>query len=181
MLRAPVLDAERLAFSVGEGQAQPSATGIWDRHVGTSVKHGEIGAMNRKAHFAMGIGLTLTVALGGVVALTVHPSAVCATSSETSFQEDVFPIFKGRCIDCHQPGGQGYEKSGLDLSTYDGLMKGTKYGPMVVPGHPETSNLMWLLDWKASPELRMPHGKKKLSTCDRDAIRHWIREGAKNN
>jgi hypothetical protein len=40
---------------------------------------------------------------------------------------------------------------------------------------------MWLLDWKASPELRMPHGKKKLSTCDRDAIRHWIREGAKNN
>jgi mono/diheme cytochrome c family protein len=146
------------------------------------VKHGEIGAMNRKAHFAMGIGLTLTVALGGVVvALTVHPNPVCAASSETSFQEDVYPIFKGRCIDCHQPGGQGYEKSGLDLSTYEGVMKGTKYGPLIVPGDPDTSNLMWLLDWKASPELRMPHGKKKLSTCDRDAIRHWIREGAKNN
>jgi mono/diheme cytochrome c family protein len=145
------------------------------------VKHGDIGAMNRKAHCAMAIGLTLTVALGGVVALTVHPNAVCAASPETSFQEDVFPIFKGRCIDCHQPGGQGYEKSGLDLSTYEGVMKGTKYGPMIVPGDPDTSNLMWLLDWKASPELRMPHGKKKLSTCDRDAIRHWIREGAKNN
>ena len=137
--------------------------------------------MNRKAHFAMAIGLTLTVALGGVVALTVHSNAVCAASPETSFREDVFPIFKGRCIDCHQPGGQGYEKSGLDLSTYEGVMKGTKYGPMIVPGDPDTSNLMWLLDWKASPELRMPHGKKKLSTCDRDAIRHWIREGAKNN
>jgi len=33
----------------------------------------------------------------------------------------------------------------------------------------------------ASPEARMPHGKKKLSICDRDAIRAWIREGAKNN
>ena len=40
---------------------------------------------------------------------------------------------------------------------------------------------MWLLDWRASPEVRMPHGKKKLSICDRDAIRAWIREGAKNN
>jgi mono/diheme cytochrome c family protein len=137
--------------------------------------------MNRNDHSAMGIGLILTVALGGVVAVTVHPNAACAASPETSFQEDVFPIFKGRCIDCHQPGGQGYEKSGFDLSTYEGLMKGTKYGPMVVPGDPVTSNLMWLLDWRASPELRMPHGKKKLSTCDRDAIRHWIREGAKNN
>jgi len=27
----------------------------------------------------------------------------------------------------------------------------------------------------------MPHGKKKLSICDRNAIRAWIREGAKNN
>jgi hypothetical protein len=34
---------------------------------------------------------------------------------------------------------------------------------------------------RASPELRMPHGNKKLSTCDRDAIRNWIRQGAKNN
>jgi mono/diheme cytochrome c family protein len=146
-----------------------------------SVKDGEIGAMNRKAHFAAGTGLALIVALGGVIALTGHPNPVCAASSETSFKEDVFPIFKGRCIDCHQPGGQGYEKSGLDLSTYDGVMKGTKHGPMIVLGDPDTSNLMWLLDWKASPELRMPHGKKKLSTCDRDAIRHWIREGAKDN
>jgi hypothetical protein len=28
----------------------------------------------------------------------------------------------------------------------------------------------------ASPEARMPHG-----ICDRNAIRAWIREGAKNN
>jgi hypothetical protein len=60
-------------------------------------------------------------------------------------------------------------------------MKGTKFGPVVKPGDPETSNLIWLLDWRGSPELRMPHGKKKLSTCDRDAIRTWIRQGAKNN
>jgi hypothetical protein len=99
----------------------------------------------------------------------------------TSFAEDVFPIFKGRCLDCHQPGGKGYEASGLDLRTHEGLMKGTKFGPMIVPRDPETSNLMWLLDWRASPEIRMPHGMKQLSICDRTAIRRWILEGAQNN
>jgi hypothetical protein len=74
----------------------------------------------------------------------------------TTFHEDVFPIFKGRCIDCHRPGGAGYEASGLDLTTYEGLMKGTEHGPMVIPRDPDSSNLMWLLDWRASPELRMP-------------------------
>jgi hypothetical protein len=73
------------------------------------------------------------------------------------------------------------KKIGLDLITYEGLMKGTKYRSMVVPGDPDMSNLMLLLDLKASPELNMPHGKKQLSICDRDAIREWIRQGAKNN
>ena len=137
--------------------------------------------MNGKPLFAVGTALTLAAVLGGVIGLTGHPNPACAATAQTSFQEDVFPIFKGRCIDCHQPGGQGYEQSGLDLSTYEGVMKGTKFGPVVIPGDPDTSNLMWLLDWKASPELRMPHGMKKLSTCDRNEIRHWIREGAKDN
>jgi hypothetical protein len=79
----------------------------------------------------------------------------------------------------HQPGGAGYEKSGLDLTTYEGLMKGTKFGAMVIPRDPEGSNLMWLLDWRASPEVRMAHGKKKLSICDRNAIRAWIREATR--
>jgi mono/diheme cytochrome c family protein len=125
-------------------------------------------------------GAVAAVAIGAVVEGAVTSSEVCA-AEKTSFAEDVFPIFKGRCISCHQPGGAGFEKSGLDLSTYEGVMKGTKLGKMVVPGSPETSNLIWLLDFRASPELRMPHGKKKLSTCDRDAIRAWISEGALNN
>ena len=109
------------------------------------------------------------------------PSALLCAAEPQSFSEDILPIFKGRCANCHQSGGAGYEKSGLDLTTYEGLMKGTKFGAMVVPRDPESSNLMWLLDWRASPEVRMPHGKKKLSICDRNAIRAWIREGAKNN
>jgi mono/diheme cytochrome c family protein len=124
-------------------------------------------------------GIALAAGMIGLGMMT--PSTRLCAAEPQSFSEDVFPIFKGRCLSCHQPGAEGYEKSGLDLTTYEGLMKGTKFGAMVVPRDPEGSNLMWLLDWRASPELRMPHGKKKLSTCDRNAIRAWIREGAKNN
>lgn len=134
----------------------------------------------------------LAVAVGGIQFTTSSP-AYCApndqparvypesSQSKKSFKEDVMPIFVGRCVSCHQPGGEGYAKSGLDLTSYAGLMKGTKYGPMVIPGDPESSNLMLLLDWRASPELRMPHGKKQLNSCDRNDIRSWIREGAKDN
>jgi mono/diheme cytochrome c family protein len=106
---------------------------------------------------------------------------VCAAQAQLSFKEDISPILQGRCVGCHRPGGEGSEKSGFDVSTYEGLMKGTKYGPMVIPGDPDVSNLVRLLDWKVAPEIRMPHGKKQLSSCDRDAIREWVRQGAKNN
>ena len=137
--------------------------------------------INKNPLFAVSVVLTMTLAVGGAVILAGRPDRVSAASAIISFKDDVLPIFKSRCIDCHQPGGEGYEKSGLDLRTYAGVMKGTKFGSMVTPGNPDTSNLTWLLDWKASPEIRMPHGKSKLSICDRDAIREWIRQGAKDN
>lgn len=125
----------------------------------------------------------VVLAIGGTTAIEVFDSStpLCAATAKMSFADDVLPIFKGYCFGCHQPGGQGNEKSGLDLSTYDGVMKGTKFGKMVVPGDPESSNLMWLLDWRGAPDTHMPLGKKKLSTCERDTIRNWIREGAKDN
>src|SRR5262245_47730413 len=134
--------------------------------------------MKRRTLKASAVVLT---AASMIIVDTATPSAQLCAAEPQSFSEDILPIFQGRCVSCHQPGGQGYEKSGLDLTTYEGLMKGTKHGAMVVPRDPESSNLVWLLDWRASPELRMPHGKKKLSICDRNAIRAWIREGAKNN
>jgi hypothetical protein len=94
------------------------------------------GRMRFRAFAGAATAIVIVAVVGGVV----PSSEVCA---QTSFAEDVFPIFKGRCIDCHQPGGDGFEKSGLDLSTYEGLMKGTKFGPMVIPRDPNTSNLMW--------------------------------------
>jgi hypothetical protein len=124
--------------------------------------------------------VALSIGTATSVGVLNAPNA-CAAEEMVSFKEDILPLFKWRCASCHEPGGSGYEKSGLDLTSYAGLMKGTKFGAMVIPREPESSNLMLLLDWRASPALRMPHGKKQLSSCDRSTIRSWIRQGAKDN
>ncbi len=121
-----------------------------------------------------------TLLLGAVVLSTAALGA--ATKKPTvSFSEDIFPILQIRCQSCHQAGHEGYERSGLKLDSYEDLMKGTKFGRIVEPGDEATSNLMVLLDGRADKSLQMPHGKKRLSICDRNAIRTWIHEGALNN
>jgi mono/diheme cytochrome c family protein len=120
-----------------------------------------------------------TLAAGALFALAAAPAF--AKEEPVSFAEDVNPILQVRCLACHTPGAEGTEKSGLDLSTYAGVMKGTKHGPMIVAGEPLTSNLMVLIEGRADKSLQMPHGKKKLNSCDRDTIRRWIQQGAKDN
>jgi uncharacterized membrane protein len=117
--------------------------------------------------------------MAALLAAAVSPAL--AKEPPVSFSEDIQPILQIRCTVCHQPGQDGYERSGFDLTSYEGLMKGTKHGPMISPGDPVTSNLMVLIDGKADKSLQMPHGKKKLSSCDRDLIRKWIKQGAQNN
>lgn len=127
--------------------------------------------------------LSIVIAAGSLACL-VPPRPVLAQGGKptpVSFKEDVLPILQVHCASCHAPGGAGTEASGLNLTSYQGVMKGTKYGAMVVPGDPDTSNLMLLLDWRVSAQLRMPHDKKQLPAGERDTIRTWIRQGAKNN
>jgi Planctomycete cytochrome C len=118
-------------------------------------------------------GTGKAIAAGSFGELVPPKSAHAATAKEpaTNFQEDMRPVLRGRCVSCHSPSGDGYKASGLDLTSYKGVLAGTKFGPMVNPGEPDSSNLMRLLNWRAAPQLRMPHSKKQLSVCDRNAIR----------
>ena len=50
------------------------------------------------------------------------------------FEKDVKPILDQNCLSCHQEGGTGYEASGFSMVSYDDLMKGTKFGAMVIGG-----------------------------------------------
>jgi hypothetical protein len=103
------------------------------------------------------------------------------TRGQVSFSEDIVPIFRGWCYSCHQSGGKGYVASGVNLTSYAGLMKGTKFGPVVIPGEPDASTLVALIYGRTSKEIRMPFGHKPLPDCLRSNVWTWIFQGAKNN
>jgi hypothetical protein len=64
--------------------------------------------------------------------LTLHG---CATEPAVSYQFDIDPILKENCLQCHvPPNGVVYLKTGLNMATYETLMHGTIYGPVIVPG-----------------------------------------------
>jgi hypothetical protein len=72
--------------------------------------------------------------------------------------------------------------SGFDLQGYDSLMKGTRYGPVVLPGEPLTSALVMLIEGRADPSIKMPHAGAQPLTAEQIAtIRRWVEQGAKNN
>jgi hypothetical protein len=78
--------------------------------------------------------------------------------------------------------GSGYEASGFSMASYDELLKGTKFGPMIIPGDSEGSNLIVLMEGRADPSIAMPHGDaERVSGADIDKIRRWIDQGAKKN
>ena len=120
------------------------------------------------------VAATLALGLGG-----------CAKEEPVvevvSYQTDVLPILKDNCMECHVEGGKGLKASGLSMESYDGLMKGTEYGPIIKPGDAISSSMVMLLEGRADPSIRMPHGKKSLPKEQVEVLKVWIDQGAKNN
>jgi len=102
--------------------------------------------------------------------------------NDTDYKNKVYPVLELYCLECHQPGGKGYQASGFDVRTYQSLMKGTQFGPVINPGDAYTSNLMVLIEGRSSKKIRMPHVERRdLSKWEKHLIRAWINRGAKNN
>jgi len=120
-----------------------------------------------------------------LLALSVLTAALLQTgcgggTKPLTYQANIKPILDTNCVSCHVPGGSGFEKTGLRLDSYDALMKGTQFGPVVVPGSSVSSTLYRLVSGQADPSIRMPHGKASLPESDVSTIAAWIDQGAKN-
>src|ERR1700693_423594 len=77
---------------------------------------------------------------------------------EGSYKHDVLPIIHDYCLNCHQHRGKGYEKSGLDMRTYQSLMKGTKFGTVIKPGDSYTSIMIQVVEGRVHSAIKMPFG-----------------------
>ena len=118
----------------------------------------------------------------GIVLIVLLMSGCGKEERQVSFRYDVQPILRSNCIECHiSPDGEGFLKTGLSMATYQKLMKGTIYGPVIVPGDSRHSILNMLVEGRADPSMRMPHGRKPLGAEDIEILRLWVDQGAVNN
>jgi len=110
----------------------------------------------------------------GLAVLLAGPSfATAADAKPVSFQEDVLPIFRGRCNTCHNADKQ---KGGLSLENFGGAMAGGGSGKVIEPGDADASTL-WLAVSHAE-EPFMPPNADKLPDAELAVIKAWIAAGA---
>jgi Planctomycete cytochrome C len=116
----------------------------------------------------------------GAMLVCVFMLSACSPRN-VSFRADVQPILKKYCLECHVPGGAGYNASSFDMSSYETVMKGGSFGPFVIPGDPFTSTLNMLVEGRADPSIQMPHGREKLGDREIEILKVWVQEGARDN
>jgi hypothetical protein len=99
-----------------------------------------------------------------------------------TFDKDIEPMLKASCVNCH---GGAKPRSGLDLSTKDGALKGGRGGKDIIAGHGDQSNvLLFASDAVAKTEMPPLSARTRTPpvpalTKDQLAVlRAWIDQGA---
>ena len=102
-------------------------------------------------------------------------------TKQVSFSKSVMPILEAKCLSCHAEGSEGFEASGFSVESYEQVMKGTRNGPVIEPGHSYFSTLQIVVEHRADPSTSMPKDSAKLSGSEIQIIGEWIDQGAMNN
>ena len=128
-----------------------------------------------------------TVVVSPALIACVWLTGCNSTNTEVSYKNDVRPVLTAYCLECHTPGsathppGKGYAQNQFSMESYEDLIKGTKFGPVIKPGDATSSTLVRAVEGKVDPRIQMPHGKGPLPEKDAATIRNWVTQGAKNN
>ncbi len=108
----------------------------------------------------------------GLILALAAPAAALAVD----FEEDIFPILEDMCFHCHD---EDKQKSGLRLDHRVGMLKGGDSGfAAIVPGDPEKSYLMEVIQLPEEDEVSMPPKDGPLYDDEIALIKEWIEQGA---
>ena len=108
--------------------------------------------------------------LCAALVVTKVSSVATADDSKLSFEKDILPIVKAKCIRCHA----GVEpKAGLNLTRTSSLLTGGKSGAVLRIGAAEFS-----LIYEKVSSGEMPPVGQKLTAAEKGVIRKWINAGA---
>lgn len=107
--------------------------------------------------------------------------ALASFNGELSTQQvedlnlEVRTILAHNCYSCH---GEAKSKGELKLDSKDAIMKGGENGVVVVPNHPDKSELIRRISLPKGHKDAMPTKGKMLSAKEIDVLKLWIAKGA---
>lgn len=91
------------------------------------------------------------------------------------YAKDIEPIFYKRCVVCHS----GSVKEGrLDMSSYEGLVKGGRRGTTIVPGKGDSS-LLYKVMLRTGKPFMPPKTEAPCEAPEVALVKLWIDQGAK--
>src|SRR5690242_18540242 len=94
------------------------------------------------------------------------------SQEKITYQDHILPLIEANCSQCHNA---DKKQADLALTSYQGALKGSGSGAVLLSGNPDGSKL-----WKAlthSEEPFMPPNRGKLDDKDLDLFRKWISGG----
>ena len=106
----------------------------------------------------------------GLVLLLAGWPALAAVN----YDDDVRPIFAHYCLSCHSAGEM---RAGLNLESYQGVLKGSSGGDVVKTGRASTSPLYQAVAHEGDGVRAMPLGGAKIPDAAITIIKDWIAAG----
>ncbi len=116
------------------------------------------------------------VFLCSALLLLAGGSRVLADAKNPTYDDDVLPIVKQSCINCH---GNDKQKGGLNLATYAAMQQGGSSGEVVKPGDPSKSRIYTLAAHLDEP--KMPPQGNKIADAHLAMLKLWVEQGARAN
>src|SRR5213083_2095209 len=113
--------------------------------------------------------------LSAVVPLLVTTAA--ADEPPPSFAKQIKPFLAKYCMECHN---HDDAESEFVVETFDLLSKGGTRGVTLVPGRPDESRLVLVLEGKSKPSMP-PKAANKPTAQEIAMIRAWVAAGAKDD
>lgn len=140
-----------------------------------SIADVEPGVYTVTAHASDFNSNSLTVSVDSGLTATTH---VVLVSMGGSFSRNILPILNVNCaiVGCHNDSAAA---GGLRLNSYNNLMRGSRYGAVVLPYDAQGSKLIKRIKGTETP--RMPKDRPSLATSDQGLLANWISGGARNN
>ncbi len=108
---------------------------------------------------------------------SILPAALAQTDSPVaiSYQENIKPIVDRKCSGCHVNGGHA---GGLQLDSFQSMMRGGDDGPVVALGDLDGSQISKAIHYQDSDLKMPPENRGKLDDADIAAIDKWIKASA---